>query len=253
MSRLITCMIVDDEPLAHQLLEKHIQKVPFLKLADSAFNAIDALYKISAVQPDVLFLDVNMPEMTGLELIKLLRNNKPSVILTTAYSNFAVEAFEYDVTDYLLKPISFERFMRSVTKVQETLLNRPAMPVAAIPEAEENSEQANAGSDTRHLMIKENKKFIKIRPEDILYIEGMKDYIKIYLAEKNILTHMTLTAISGMLNEMSFIRIHKSFIVNKAAIKSIEGNVIYVNNGKELPIGNIYKDQIRDILKSGRL
>jgi two-component system, LytTR family, response regulator len=256
MEKQLTCIIVDDEPLAQELLEKHIRKMPVLRLLEKCSNAIDAMDRIRFHKPDILFLDVNMPEMTGVELLKTFAQVKPNVILTTAYPEYAIYGYEYDVVDYLLKPIPFDRFMKAVNKVADKLMGvapaaAPGSPFAAPPTTEEEPVFQKPGD--KSLLIKQNKKFINVNPEDIYFVEGMKDYIKLHLADTALVTHMTMTKIEEMLPRGMFLKVNRSFIVRKTAIKNIEGNTIRTKNGKEIPIGISFRDTIREYLKGGAL
>lgn len=242
----ITCVILDDEPLGQELLKKYVSRLDYLELAAVYENAIEALGKMTTLRPDIIFLDVNMPEMNGIEFMNTFSSNyKPYVIMTTAYSEYAVQGFEYDVADFLLKPVTFDRFVKAINKVQEKMrFKNPVsasinLPVAADPEKQ-------------FLLVKENKKFMNIALEDIICVEGMKDYLRIHTLGKSVVTHMTMTKIEELLTR-DFLRVNRSYIVRKSAIKAIHGNTIELNNNTEIPVGTRYRDSIREIMESGTL
>lgn len=258
-------MIIDDEPLAQELLERFIDRVPYLTLTGKYNNAITAINDVNDVigqQPDIIFLDINMPEMTGLEFLDSFSRNRSSVILTTAYPQYALEGFEHNVADYLLKPFSFARFMKSVQKVIEKLSiavgsapdnGLPAGPPAESARPVPEKENANGGKDgslrEQFFMVKEDKKLVKVDLDDVVFVEGMKDYVKIHLYDKFIVTHITMTRIAELLSGPVFIRINRSYIIKTSFIKQIEGNMIEMTNGKKLPIGINYRDPVREALQ----
>lgn len=241
VEKRLTCVIIDDEPLAQDLLQKYCNRLGYLELLAIFDNAVEALSKVESLRPDIILLDVNMPEMTGIEFLKTFSNLRPVIILTTAYSEYAIEGFEHNVADFILKPIMFERFVKAINKARDlTAVGLPA------PAAEPVELQ-------RVLLIKENKRFIRVAISDVLFVEGMKDYLKIYTASKIIITHMTMTKMESMLDEASFMRVNRSYIVQKAAIRAINGNVIETINNLELPIGVNYREAIRKLTEKGIL
>lgn len=222
---MLKCIIVDDEPLAQEVLENYVQRLNTeLELVKKCSNAMDAFQTLHHENIDLLFLDIQMPVIDGLSFLKSLMN-PPAVILTTAYSNHALEGFDLDVVDYLLKPISFERFLKAVNKAIEL------------------HKSQHAESDTDYMFVKVDSKLVKINYADILYIEGMKDYLKIFVSERPLVVHQTMKKIEEMLPKNNFVRVHKSYIVAISAVNSIVGNFIEIN-GKEIPIGANYKDQL---------
>ncbi|MBK6483708.1 MAG: response regulator transcription factor [Chitinophagaceae bacterium] len=221
---MLKCIIVDDEPLAQEVLENYIQRLSGeLNLIKKCSNALDAFESLHNERIDLLFLDIQMPVIDGLSFLKSLKN-PPSVILTTAYPNHALEGFELDVADYLLKPISFERFLKAVNKVIE--LRKSAI--------------SGEGS-TEYMFVKVDSKLVKVNYSDIIYIEGMKDYLKIFVKERPLVVHQTMKKIEDLLPRNKFVRVHKSYIVSIGAVNSIVGNFIEIN-GKEIPIGANYKE-----------
>jgi DNA-binding LytR/AlgR family response regulator len=226
---ILKCLIVDDEPLAHQLLENYIGKLSFLEKIGNAYNAVEALSIIRSQNPDLVFLDINMPELSGLEMIKTL-NIKPKIILTTAYSNHAIDAFDLGVNDYLLKPISFERFLKSVNRVYDMF---SGMTQLLEPKTKSNT-----------IYIKDGNQNIKLHFENILYLMAFGNFVKIFTENKTYLSSHTMKNMEQVLPENQFIRVHKSYIVNKAKIDKTEGNLVYISQEK-IPIGNNYKLQVK--------
>lgn len=218
------CIIVDDEPLAHDILSDYVSKLKHLELVNTYTNPIEAFSSIERDKIELVFLDVQMPELTGIQFMKLL-GNKAKVILTTAYPEYALDGYEHNVVDYLLKPISFERFQKACDKV----VNNAAV-------VEENSVELD------HIFIKSEHKIVRIDLSSILYIEGLKDYISIYTTKERVLTLMNMKKIEEMLPSKRFIRVHKSYIVPLDKINSIEKNRIYID-GQGVPIGDTYKDE----------
>ena len=250
MSKDLRCFIIDDEPPARAVLEKFISRISYLTLVGSSDNAIDALDSVQQLRPDLIFLDVEMPEMTGFEFIRVLAPAKPHIILVTAYPQYAVEGFNHEVTDYLLKPVSFERFMRAINKVVGV---QPPADAAPAPDEPEASPPAAPSANTDFFLVKEDKKLIRIEPDEVIFVESMKDYLKIHLANRVIITHMTMNRIEELLPAASFIRINRSFIVRKGAIREIDGNQIITINKQKIPIGVTYRDAVLDVMKRNRI
>ncbi|WP_245804224.1 LytR/AlgR family response regulator transcription factor [Chryseolinea serpens] len=229
-------MIIDDEPLAQTVIETYIQRVSYLSLVAKCENAVDAFDVFQNESIDLIFCDIQMPQITGIEFVKSLKQ-APHVIFTTAYSEYAIEGFNVDAVDYLLKPVAFDRFLRSVQKVKHLL-------------SVESPSAAKVEAPVNHLFVKEDYKLVKINHSDILYIEGMKDYVKIYAAQKMIITHITMKRLEELLPLNSFYRSHKSFIVRLDAINSINGNEIEIINKSKIPIGVKYRDGLMGVLKN---
>ena len=225
---MIRCMIVDDEPLAQQVLQNYISRVPDLKLQHTCRTAMEAFELLHKEKIDLLFLDIHMPVMDGLSFLRSLKN-PPSVIFTTAFPEHALEGFDLDAVDYLLKPIPFERFLKAVNKTME----QRRSPQSA---------EATASSD--FMFVKADNKLVKVNFGDILFVEAMKDYLRIYLRDgKKVIVHHTMKKMEETLPSDRFIRVHKSFIASLQAIKSISGNMVEVES-HELPIGALYKEQL---------
>ncbi|MBI1769169.1 MAG: response regulator transcription factor [Bacteroidetes bacterium] len=219
-SRKIKCLVVDDEPYALRLMQDEIRKISFLECAGACSSAKAAMPFIED-GIDLLFLDIQMPNLTGIQFLRTLKN-PPMVIITTAYEKYALDGFELDVIDYLMKPIIFDRFVKAVNKARELFLLRIAKP-------------SNAGQS---FVINANYKKVKIFCDDVLYVEGLKDYVKIFLASssKAILTRINLKGIESILPQGSFFRIHNSFIVNLSKITSFQKHQIFIDK-KSLPVG----------------
>lgn len=248
MERNLTCLIIDDEPLARELLKKFVVRVPTLICLGECNNAIEAVTVIQNQRPDVIFLDINMPEMTGIELLKSFTAIRPQIVVTTAYPNYALDGFEYDVTDYLLKPIPFDRFLKALNRVRDrmitgkTIENAPSDITVTTSGDKDRPRLVN-----KFLWVKEDKKMINVNTDDILYVEGMKDYVKIFLSNKMVVTHITMSRMEQLLPDLDFIRVNRSYIVRRSAIVAVNGNTIEMVNKKEVPIGINYRDMIKDI------
>ncbi len=227
---MMNCIAVDDEPLALNLIEDFAKKVPFLNYVKSCKNAFEAIDTIQKEKIDLIFLDINMPDITGIDLIKNIEQ-KPLVIFTTAYSEYAIEGFELSAVDYLIKPFLFERFFKAVNKAYEyySLKNKRNLTI---------SEEKTHTND--YIFVKADYSSVKIYLKDILYLEGLKDYVKIHTKEKKILTLITMKKIEEKLPSTNFIRVHRSFIVALDKIESIQRNRIIIQE-KWIPIGNSYK------------
>jgi DNA-binding LytR/AlgR family response regulator len=226
---LIKCIIVEDERLAQQVVEAYIEKTPQLELLAICSNALEAAAVLNRQQVDLIFLDIQLPGMTGLNFLRTLQK-PPLVILTTAYPDYALESYEFNVIDYLLKPISYERFLKAVNKIVEgNLLTQKTTPA------------------NDHIYIKSSGKFIKVNFADIIYIEGMKDYLKICTSTSNIVTLQTMNEMERLLPPAQFIRAHKSYIVSLQYIKSIYGNNIETAR-LTIPIGVNYKEKVMQLI-----
>jgi DNA-binding LytR/AlgR family response regulator len=225
------CLIIDDEPLAQRVIESHMEKLDDLELVAKCSNALEAMNLLKKEKVDLLFLDIQMPELSGVEFLKSLQS-PPSVIFTTAYRNYAIDAFELDVLDYLLKPITFERFVKSVNKYYEKISNHA-------PKVFETKN--DEGDDLSFIYVREKKTMIKVLLKDILYIESLKDYIRIFLnTGKSLMTKQKISSMIDLLPEKKFIRVHKSYIVNIEKIKTLSPTSIGIND-KIIPIGRSYK------------
>ncbi len=236
---MIRCIIVEDEVLAQDVIKSHLQRIDRVELAGVYRNAPEALEALQTMDVDLMFLDIHLPGMTGLHFLRTLGEppnaiEPPLVILTTAYSEYALESYEFSVIDYLLKPISFERFARAVAKIGDDRLFSAA-----------RKEKDRSPED--HIFIRSNSKFFKVNFSEIIYIQGMKDYLKIHTADYVLVTHQTMNELEKILPGRQFIRVHKSYIVAVAHIKTIYGNSVELGKGT-LPIGISYKERVMGLI-----
>jgi DNA-binding LytR/AlgR family response regulator len=239
---MIKAIIVDDEPLALDVLETYIQQMPDITLVKKCNNALEANEALQTLDVDLMFLDIQMPQLTGIELLKSL-DNPPLVIFTTAYADYAVEGFELNALDYLLKPISLDRFMKAVNKATEILQTKSG-----------NLKSSFADGD--YFFVKADKKLVKVHFDDILYIEGLKDYVIIRMENGRVITLQTMKSLESKLPSPQFRRIHRSYIVNVGKIKAVMGNMIEViekNQTKHLPIGKNYREGLLEMINQKRL
>src|ERR1700761_9254050 len=236
---MIRCLVVDDEPLALHILEDYISKMPFLELVKATTNPIEALQVVQGGGVDLVFLDVQMPELTGIQFLRIA-NGKAKVILTTAYPQYALEGYELDVIDYLLKPIAFDRFFKSVQKAQSIIQPsaKPEIKVEAVPQSDFLSD---------FIFVKTEHKIQKVYLNDILFIEGLKDYISIFTPAERIITLQNMKKMEDALPERHFIRVHKSYIVSINKIDSIERSRIFIND-KVIPVGDTYREEFFKIV-----
>jgi len=241
---MIRCLIVDDEPLALHILEDYISKIPFLQLVKATTNPIEALTLVQEKQVDLVFLDVQMPELTGIQFLRIA-NGKAKVILTTAYPQYALEGYELDVIDYLLKPIAFDRFFKSVQKAQAVL--QPAAAPAPAPQHDPAPQQKQKDLLSDFIFVKTEHKIQKVYLNDILFIEGLKDYISIFTPAERIITLQNMKKMEDALPEQHFIRVHKSYIVSINKIDSIERSRIFIGD-KIIPVGDTYREEFFKIV-----
>ena len=235
----IICLAVDDEPPALEVLKKYIHAVQHLEFAGTCADAIEALTFLQNHPVDLLFLDIQMPQLLGTDLIRTLKK-PPKVIFTTAFRKFAVEGFELDAVDYLLKPISFERFLKAVNKVMDTSLQ--------LTENNFTGNGKNNNLTEAFISLRADRKNLKVSLNDILYIESLKDYIKVITINKTIITKQSISSIEEMLPKENFIRIHRSYIVSLNKIESYTNELIGIAK-QELPISRMYKLEVSKVLK----
>ena len=243
----LTCAIIDDEPLAVSLLESYVLKTPFLELRGSYNSAINALPDLKNAPVDILFLDIQMPELSGLEFSRLL-DPKTRIIFTTAFEQYAVDSYKVDALDYLLKPISYPDFLASANKALRWYELLASSTTAG--ETVEETEKASGKKDVESIFIKSEYKLLQVALNDIQYIEGLKDYVKIFVEgePRPILSLMSMKGLEEMLPSERFVRVHRSFIVQIQKIKVIERNRIVF--GKEyIPISDSYKQHLYDLLE----
>jgi DNA-binding LytR/AlgR family response regulator len=235
----IRCLIVDDEPLAQRVLEKHAADVPYLEVAGKCNNAMDAMNFLHENQADLMFLDINMPKLSGMDLLKAMKK-PPMVIITTAYPEYALEGYEWNVLDYLVKPVSFERFLKAVEKAQEMMLSKQARATQPLPSVK---------GDDGFIFIKSSKKTFKVNLDNILYIEALGDYVKVFTTDRMIVTYQSLKNIETLLPPRTFPRIHKSFIISLPKVELIEGNQVKIRD-RMIPIGTNYKTEFEKLIVS---
>jgi two-component system response regulator LytT len=214
----IRCLIIDDEPSSQNVLKSFIKKIDYLEVLHICNNALEALEFLKSNSVDLLFLDINMPQLSGISFYKSLKK-PPKVVFTTAYSEYALEGFEVEATDYLLKPFSFERFVKAVSKIKE--INDAKLD---------------------YIIVKSEKKLHQVKIDDIYYIEGLGDYIKVHLKDRFLVTYKSLKKMNNSLPKSIFIQVHKSFIINKNKLDYIEGNLAIINANK-IPLGQKYKKE----------
>jgi DNA-binding LytR/AlgR family response regulator len=236
----ITCLVVDDEPPALDVLKKYIESIPSLVLAGICGNAVEALDIIQQQHIDILFLDIQMPQILGTDFIRTL-TNPPKIIFTTAYRKYAVEGFDLDAVDYLLKPISFERFLKAVNKIMKTSLKQTSNPKEG---SGNESDIANS-----YIHFRADRKILKVALGDILYIESLKDYIKVVTKTKTILTKHSISSLEENLPSSSFIRIHRSYIIAVDKIEFFTNDMVGIGK-QELPISRMYRHEVEKVLKT---
>ncbi len=238
----LSCLIVEDEPLARKLLTQYVEKAPGLSLLAALASPLAALDFLKENHPDVLFLDVQMPEITGIGLLKILPR-KPIVVLTTAYSEYAIEGYELDVTDYLLKPITFERFLKCVEKIHQVANKGKASSVPAPPEAGNTEDVA---TDT-FFFVKDGTKSVRINFAEVQFIEGLKDYVRIHTADKKITTLQSLKKLTDLLPDDKFARIHHSYIVAIAWIEEVHRDEVLIGD-RMIPISQTYRQDFKQMV-----
>lgn len=223
----IKCIVIDDEPLAISKLENFISKVPSLKLVNTFDSAVDALSWIKENHPDLIFLDIQMETLTGIQLLESAEISS-RVIITSAYDQYALKGYELNVADYLLKPFSFERFVKAVDRVMSTF--------------SQGGKDVDGSDDNRFIFIKTENRFERVDIDEILYIEGMKDYLKVVCKGRNIMTLQSFAKIEDLLPPAGFCRVHRSYIVAINKIKSVERGVVIIN-GQHIPVSLTYRDE----------
>jgi len=232
---MIKCLVVDDEPLAREAIRVYIEKMQELEIVDECENALQAIACLRKNHVDLIFLDIEMPEIDGISFLQMLKGI-PGIIFTTAYRNYAADAFDLDAIDYLLKPISFDRFVSAINKYYDRA-------------SKSHSDQTEVKKETaKYLNVKANRKTYKLDVSKIQYIESLKDYVKIVCSDESIVTHDSLSNMEACLNEFGFIRIHNSYLVAIDKIKSFDAESVFLEN-KELPISRTYKKSVLALLE----
>ena len=235
---MLKCLVIDDEPLAISLLQDHISKVPFLELVDVFSNPLEALLSFNKHPVDLIFLDIQMPQLNGVQFMQLL-HNRAQVIICSAYQEYAIDGFEHNVVDYMLKPVSFERFYRAVEKAYN-LKN----PSAKLSKSQDMYPQTGG-----YIFVKVENKMVRVELDDILYVEGLKNYVSIYTKTQRIISLQVMKQLEEVLPPNRFVRVHKSYIVALDKIQSIEKQEIQIKN-EIIPIGNTYADHFFSLVES---
>ena len=234
---MITCIIVDDEPSAVNVIKNYVVRVPFLELVGTAGDPLEAMKMLEGKQVDLVFLDIQMPHLSGIDFMKMLKN-QTQVILTTAYSEFALEGFENEAIDYLLKPIAFDRFLRSVQRI----LNNATL-------TSPNWQPVEKEDDYMFVKTETKGKMLKVDFADIAYVEGLKNYVSIFVGDERIITYTSIKALDEKLPAY-FVRVHRSYIISLKKVRAVDGNQILLQNMKAyVPLGETYRDIFFDSLK----
>ncbi|WP_400080818.1 LytR/AlgR family response regulator transcription factor [Winogradskyella sp. R77965] len=231
---MITYLIIDDEYIAHDIIKGYCDMLPNMQLAKQCYDALEALDYLREHRVDLIFLDLNMPKLKGFELLKTL-SSPPKIVVTTAYQEYALEGYELNIVDYLLKPFSFERFLKAVQKALEI------KPMETAPFTEEFKKALD------YIFIYADKKYIQVQTKNILYLEAAGNYVKVITKDQQVLTREKISDIAKRLSNDSFIQVHKSYVVSKPHIEFIEGNRIKIKD-VFVPIGKLYKSNVSDIL-----
>ena len=246
----IRCLLVDDEPPALAVIESHMDMVDGLVVVGKCHNAIQAFSVLQSTPVDLMFLDIKMPKLLGTDFIRSLRQ-PPKVIFTTAYRDYALDGFELDVVDYLLKPISFERFLRAVSKVMRPKSSLAGSLQSDVPSAPATEKSTDTSASTSFLYFRADRKMVKVFIRDILYVESLKDYVKIITTSaKPLIVKQSISSLEEMLPETGFLRIHRSFIIATDKITAYTPNYVDIS-GQELPIGRLYHKEVGQVLKMG--
>lgn len=232
---MIRYIIVDDETASHDVIKDYADNLSFLSFQKSCYNAFDAIEYLNKNRIDLIFLDINMPKLSGLDFLRTL-SSPPKIIITTAYKEFAIEGYELNIDDYLLKPFDFTRFLKAVNKVNVSIGSFSKSTTSL-----DNSDEAK-------IFIKEDKKYYQIQLSDILFVEAFGNYVKVHMKDKTILSHQSLISFMQSLPDRQFIRIHKSFVVSIDKIELIEGNRMHIHNEK-IPIGKMYKANVNRLIE----
>ncbi len=229
-------LIVDDEPLAINVVKRYLENFSNFEVVETCQNAVDAFNVISHQSIDVVFLDINMPTMSGLDMIRNLKD-RPVIVITTAFREYAIESFDLEAIDYLVKPFSLDRFMNSIGRIEKYLTHQQTLPETSTIQTQE----------PKHVFFKVDKRMVKVMLDEIIYIESLKDYVRIKTETESLINHNNLVSISEYLPEDQFVRIHRSYIISLDKVKAIEGNCVEIG-GKLLPIGRNYQKSIKKLI-----
>lgn len=234
---ILKTLIVDDEPLAHDVIKEYAKEVPFIQIVGQCHRATEAISFLASHEVDLIFLDIQMPKLKGLDFLRVIQR-KPFVIITSAYQEYALESFELDVSDYLLKPFRFERFLKAIHKVNE-LAKLKHEPVDNFQELEDRS-----------FFIKVDKRHIQLNYDEVQFLESYGNYVKVWVGENFHLTPRTLSSFEDQIQLQEFVRIHKSFIVNTKHVSYLEGNQVMMHNEKLLPLGKNHRQAFKQFIES---
>lgn len=259
-ARSLTCYILDDESATHVVLTKFISRFPFLQIVGQSLDPFEGLEQLTALQPDLLFLDVEMPDLSGVALLKTLPQPHPVVVMVTASPQYAADTYSFEsVVHYLLKPVGYDKFVEAIHRATKRLgfdpNGTPNVPSTDTPGnptvGRQGTEQAVASPSTTdpretvpYFLLKEDKKLVRVAPDEIVFVEGMKDYMKLHLTNRVLIIHLTMGKLEAMLPPSQFLRVNRSYIVRRQAIKEIDGNLISTLDGKRVPIGVTYRDAV---------
>ena len=229
----IRSLIIDDEPLAADVIQNYLEQLPQVEIVDRCTNAMEAFSILSQQAVDLIFTDINMPQLNGIDFLKSLQH-PPLVVITTAYRDYAVESFELNVIDYLVKPIPLHRFLQAMDKVSQIMhSNQNRLGVAK-----------SSDSEKAFIFLKVDKRMVKVFLDEILYIESLKDYVRVHTIYENLVTHQNLNGMSKLLPADHFIRVHKSYVIALDKVKALEGNSVEIG-GKSIPLGRNYRKEAR--------
>ncbi|OQP67375.1 DNA-binding response regulator [Niastella vici] len=240
-AQTIRCLIIDDEPPAREIIRRYVQEIPTLQLMGECANAIQAFTVLQQQPVDLLFLDIRMPQLNGTDFIKTLKN-PPRVIFTTAFSEYALEGYELDVVDYLMKPIRFDRFLKAVNKAFPLHAAATAIKPVIASEVEEKKNES-------FVYFRADRKMVKVMLDDILYIESMKDYIKVFTRQGVIITKQSISSVEAMLPGKLFVRTHRSFIVSINKIRSFTNELVEIDK-TDIPIGKLFRNGVLKVFSS---
>lgn len=232
----LRCLIIDDEPLAHDVILTHVEDIPFLQVVGQCYRATDAFDFLSKNEVDLIFLDIRMPKLSGLDFIKTL-THPPLIIITSAFEEYALESFDLEVCDYLLKPFRFDRLLKAANRALALFQLKHQQKVI--------TPETNAAVEEDYIAVKSDKRLTLVNLNELYYLESLGNYVKVWKHDQFLLTPRTLSSFEAQLPPTQFIRIHKSFILHKKFVNYLEGNMIILKNGTQLPIGKNYKDVIK--------
>ncbi|MEZ0541523.1 LytR/AlgR family response regulator transcription factor [Fibrella arboris] len=245
MSEPIRCYLLDDDQPAHVVLSKFISRLPYLQLIGQNVDPFEGLEEVQTLAPDVLFLDVDMPDLGGIAFLKSLPQPHPVVVMVTALPQYAAETYNFEsVAHYLLKPVGYDKFLEAISRVTKRLGYMPdgSKSTAVAPREEKP-----------YFLVKEDKRLIRVTPEDIVFVEGMKDYLKLHLRSRTLIAHMTMNKLESRLPASQFLRVNRSYIVRRQAIDEIDGNQITTIGGGKIPIGVTYREAVMNELKKNMI